>query len=465
MSKVKYVLLSALMLLFMICVPINFIGNKVYASNDTKTVNVEQIKGQIKNELEALVESGKAQDAKERDFRVPGSKEEYNTAMYIHGILKSLTRFEPVNDGSTNDGIQNFNFKSDITGNNATSQNIVFRREGALDKKVVLAVHYDSAYVYELVENQSTGKNEKVGIVSDGINDNAASIALLLTLAKNLDAQVEDFGYDLEIVFFGAGTNDYAGSRFYNQGKSDKDCEKTLLMINFDKIALGDYVYAYVNEFESPQENYFNKILKSKGTFKKLKSANALDTNSSSPNGLNYTHIGLEGDHAIFMSRNINVLSFISGNYEGALTFGYNEKENGKNVTYTENDNYSYILTNYTNIYQRLADIYNGVNAVLFDEDFIPQMEKDSGLESKYEFWTNEKLAVFITAMLLIVFIAIYYIIYRNLLNKSRKRITDSEIDKIVIKITSNLGEDDKQINDIIDGKINDDIEDKKDNE
>ena len=75
----------------MICVPINFIGNKVYASNDTKTVNVEQIKGQIKNELEALVESGKAQDAKERDFRVPGSKEEYNTAMYIHGIFLKRT--------------------------------------------------------------------------------------------------------------------------------------------------------------------------------------------------------------------------------------------------------------------------------------------------------------------------------------------------------------------------------------
>ena len=38
MSKIKYILLSALMLLFMICVPINFMGNKVYASNDTRSL-------------------------------------------------------------------------------------------------------------------------------------------------------------------------------------------------------------------------------------------------------------------------------------------------------------------------------------------------------------------------------------------------------------------------------------------
>lgn len=463
MSKIKKVFSMVLFVLFSFLIPLGSFSTRAYAENGVHNIDEQQIKQDLQTELELLVESGVSQDLKERDFRVPGSKEEYKTAVYIYERMQGLSNFLPVNDGATIDGIQSFNFESNVSGNNETSHNIIFRKESSGDKKVVLCAHYDSKYVYKVEENPDTGKNQKVEVINDGINDNAGSVALLLTLAKNLDLVAFDIGFDIEIVFFGAGTDDYAGSKFYNQGKTNEDCEKTLLVINFDKIVVGDYIYTYVNEFKTPQETYFNKFLKGED-FKELKNINAVEVSSSSVNGLSYTHIGLQSDHSVFMERNVNVLNFFSGNYENPLTFGYNEKENGKNVTYTENDSYSYILTNYPQIYDRLFDVYEGVDKILFDSNFVVQMEKPNNLEEKYEFWTNEKLAVLITLILLFVFAFVYFVIYHNLLKKSAKRATENVIEKLVIKISSNMEEGNKEITDLIDDKINRDI-DKKDKE
>lgn len=464
MSKIKYFIVSAICLMVAIFMPLMAAGVKdsyfVAAETAISNKTSEQIAEEIKNELEAFVESGTVVDEKVRDFRIPGSKEEYNSAMYIHSVLSVLNNFEAVNDGSTVNGIQNFNFKSFIDGRNYTSQNIVFKRESSVqtNKKVILAAHYDSTYVYNEVRNTQTGEYEKVPVITDGVNDNAGGVALLLTIAKNLDQLSDDIGYDIEIVFFGASSNDYAGSVFYNKGKTSQDCKDILLMVNFDKAAVGKYTYAYVNEFETTQEEYMSEVLNTQGEFKHLNMLNTLDTDTASPNGLDYTHIGLEGDHAVFMERGVNVLSFLSGDYENPLTFGYSEFGTGENVTYTQNDNYSYILTNYPETFNKLASVYMGVNTLLWDNEFVAEMEKENVAVKAYEFWTNEKLAVFITAVLLIVFIAIYYMIYHNLLRKSKKSISDNEIDKIVIKITSNLGDSDQTINNIIDDKISDDV-------
>ena len=158
------------------------------------------------------------------------------------------------------------------------------------------------------------------------------------------------------------------------------------------------------------------------------------------------------------MERGINVLNFLSGDYEKPLTLGYNEYGASENITYTENDNYSYVLTNHPETFEKLANIYKGVNELLWNNNFVAEMEKVNSANKALAFWTDDKLAVFITAVLLIVFIAIYYLIYHNLLKKSKKRMAEGEIDKIVIKITSNLGESDQAINNIIDDKISDDV-------
>jgi len=455
MKKIKYILTC---LLAFVCLSLTFVftfGNDSKSIDAVKALSVSDIRSDIQIELEEFIEYGKTDSQKKRASRVPGSKAEYNAGMYLHSELSSLRNFKPVNNASTVNGIERFEFESVYDGNTYTSQNIVFKRQSnvSTDKKVIIATHYDTTYV----SNDNTFASGK-GLVKDGVNDNGASVAVLLTLVKNLDKLTLDYGYDIEVVFFGASTNNYDGSAYFVRGQSDQDIKNTLLMINLDRIALGSYNYAYVNEFKTTQEQYiFNTI----ENCKKLENKNVLDFSLNSANGLNYTHVGLESDHAKFMARNVNVVSFFSGNYESAITHGLNEYNSGSNVTFTENDSYLYILTNYSNVMNNLSNVYIAVDMLLSDNDFIMQMQKPNGLAGKYDFWTNEKLAVFITAVLLVVFGLVYVLIFRHLKQKSRALTGGKDVDKIVIQITKNIadGEDDKFLSDAIDKKIKSDTD------
>ena len=137
----------------------------------------------------------------------------------------------------------------------------------------------------------------------EGVNDSAASVATLLTFAKALDKELVDLGFTVEVVFFGAGTNAYDGSKFYVETINKDEVKDILLMVNLDKIALGSYNYIYVNEFKTTQEDYIKQTLKGKIDFKSFKAINVLDFSKESVNGLSYTHLGLESDHAYLMKR------------------------------------------------------------------------------------------------------------------------------------------------------------------
>lgn len=433
-------------------------GSAVAESIKTATINKsdDQIKTEIISELESFIEYGLDEKDKKRASRIPGSKAEYNSAMYIHEVLSTLISFGAVNNQSTENGVEKFNFKCVFDDKNYVSQNIIFRRESSVEtnKKVVLGCHYDTSYVMVEKGVYSSG----VGKVKDGINDNAAGVATLLTIAKNIDLVTQDFGFDIEIVFFGASSNNYDGSTYYTRGLSDEDAKNILLMVNFDRIMLGNYNYMYVNECQTSQGNYLFETLNNSSEFKALKNENVIDFAVSSPNGLNYTHVGLESDHAKFMARNINVLNLFSGNYEKPLTFGLSEYEGKNSITFTVNDNYKYIKENCLNYEDNLLKIFKGVNSVLFEENFIKEMEKVNNSSEWYKFWTNEKLATFITAVLLIVFIAICYLVYHVLLKRSKKKSQENDINKIIIRITKNIGEEDDQVlNNMLDEKIKDD--------
>ena len=120
-----------------------------------------------------------------------------------------------------------------------------------------------------------------------------------------------------------------------------------------------------------------------------------------------------------------------------------------------------------TSFYNNLTNIYKGVSLLLKEDNFISEMEKTNNLENKYDFWTNEKLAVFISSIMLVVFVVVYLIIYWNLQQKSRKMADGTDIKQIVIKITDNLGMDnkDQELKDAIDNKIKNDTEGEESNE
>ncbi len=462
MRKIKIVfacLLVAIFGLLSAFIIVENKGNVALAQSEADITRNIQI--EIQKELEGFIEYKVQNNLKTRNSRIAGSKAEYKSAMYIKDVLDKLTNYKPVNNQSTEDGVENFEFISMYDGKTYTSQNIVYKRESLIktDRKVILAAHYDTAYVYLEGKEYSTGK----GMVNDGVNDNAASVATLLALTKALDKEVLDYGYDIEIVFFGASYNDYAGSSYYSRGQSEDDVINTLLMINLDRIGLGQYNYAYVNEFKTTQEEY---LLSKLSGFKKLNQKNVLDFSTEGPNGLDYTHVGLQSDHISFMERNVNVLSFFSGNYESSFTYGIKEYEEKQNVTFTQKDDYYYILNNYFNFYSNLSNVYKGIDLVLKDNKFIAEMEKPNGLEGKYEFWTNEKMAVFITSVLLVAFVFVYLIIYWALQKKARNSV-GKDINTLVIKISENLGagEKDTELNDAIDQKIKRDTEKPKDEE
>ena len=466
MRKIISFVCVALGLVLMTIIPnlIKVEESCVWAENKSHQFAINKEDSEIETEISDIIKDfiQYGQQVRTRLYRVPGSEAEKESALYIHGVMSSLANFKPVNNQSTINGIQTFGFKNLYDNKTYASQNIIFKRESKVetDKKVILSTHYDSAYVFpDDYEKSVVEENNKLpqSVVAEGISDNAGSVATLLALVKHLDSLDVDPGFDIEVIFFGASSNDYAGSRYYNRGIYDKQVKDTLLVLNLDKISLGAHTYIYVNEFETSQERYILELLNKDLSFKKLNSISTLDFSGNSPNGLDYTHFGLESDHAVFMNRNVNVLNFFSGNYEKFCTFGYQEYDSKENITYSKNDNLDYILSVHPEFIQNLTEVYRGVNTLLWEQNFATEMQKDNGAKEWYGFWNNDKIAVAITIGLFAVSLIIYLVIFARLNKKSQKSIEESNINQVVLKIATNLGEKDKEIQEIIDQKVKDD--------
>ncbi|MBQ7467055.1 MAG: M28 family peptidase [Clostridia bacterium] len=444
MKKLRKVLFSFIMALSLAFTCLLFIGHNAvtYAESGNSATALK-----IQSYLMDFVQTSLPDNQKTRAGRIPGSEAEYNSAMYIKSKMSEFDNFYAVTDASTVDGVQQFEFISEVNGNKKISQNIIYIRPSAIetDKKVVICAHYDSTCVITDQQNGSV-----VYLESDGLNDNAGSVATLLSIANSINQLAIDPGFDIEIVFFGASTNSHAGSSFYLRGLNDDDISNILLVINLDKISVGAHNYFYVNEFDTPQESYFVKLFTEKTDIKQLNTVNA--NNQSYPNdellGLGYRHVGMQSDNAIFMSRKINTLNFFSGDYE-SFRLSETEFANISNITYTSNDNYFYVMSNYENVLSNLENYHDAIMTLLAENDFVKEMQKNNNLDTNYGFWTNKKLAVFITSIIFIVFVFVMYVIYMVLRNNSRKAVSEDGLEQLIIRIAKNVGEDD--INDLND--------------
>lgn len=457
MRKIRKILACLFAFIVMI-LGLSFVKiNNIAAAEGESVIETE-----ILDEIKQFVEYG--QSDKSRKYRVPGSKAEYNSANYLKAKMSMLSSFKPVENQSTKDGVQSFEFQSDIDGMTKTSQNIIFQKktETASKKKVVLSAHYDSAPLSMFAKRD--GETGKIVNISDGISENASSVATILCLAKALD-RIDDLGFTLEIVFFGASNNSFAGAKEYMKGVSDVDAKNILAMINLERIGVGQYNYFYVNEFENSQFKYAKNVLSNFDGFKALQVKNVLHTSDSSMNGLEYSHIGIDGEHALFMERNINIINFFSGFYENLITPGIKEYENKNNVTYTGDDTYDYIIESCPGFSKNLANVYAGVKAFLTDDSFVSEMEKNNGSEEFYGIYKNEKLAVFVTILVFAAMCFVYILIFHVLQNKSKKTLNDNNLDKIVIKIAENIGDDSKEISELIDQKLKDDTDNNDEND
>lgn len=140
-----------------------------------------------------------------------------------------------------------------FTGTGGTSQNYIVRIDGngfmscpegmddtkavnyvEASKTAVIGAHYDGAYAMGEVPE---------GYDYDGIDDNASGVGCLMTIANQIQ-NYENIGFDVILVFFGAGFDNNAGSNAFYNSLSEEEKASIEVMYCVDSIYAGDKVYA-----------------------------------------------------------------------------------------------------------------------------------------------------------------------------------------------------------------------------
>ena len=158
--------------------------------------------------------------------RYPGSEQELFASKYIKDFLDTETNCKPLIADymkAGDEGIQHFSFYSIFDGNKYMSQNIIYTipAKEETEKKVILTCGYDViAYKIDAYSMSSAI------VETQGVNQSAGSVALLLALAKYLPEKTFDF--NIELVFFGATNANFAGSDFYTKGIDDESAKDIL---------------------------------------------------------------------------------------------------------------------------------------------------------------------------------------------------------------------------------------------
>ena len=192
-----------------------------------------------------------------------------------------------------------------------------------IKKKIVIGAHYDSAFAADEVPE---------GYTYDGISDNASGVGCLVTIAKEIK-NYGDLGFDIDIVAFGAGGDEYRGASQYFDKLSSEEKDQIEVMFCIDSIYAGDKVYASAGLNSLSTEGKYNYKMR-----RKLYQAYdvAYDDMLYSKNGfnLNYNESGImvdlngdgsvdsyrevslnKSDYSVFDEHDIPIVFFDSGDY------------------------------------------------------------------------------------------------------------------------------------------------------
>lgn len=117
---------------------------------------------------------------------------------------------------------------TDIAGKPDPSQ-----ETGDFRKLMIIGAHYDTP----------VGEDKKVQMPHyNGISDNASSVAALLLLAEKLKGMKS--GYDVDLVFFGASTDNWKGARTYLDSLSEEQRKQVEGVFTLTSLYAGDKLYA-----------------------------------------------------------------------------------------------------------------------------------------------------------------------------------------------------------------------------
>ena len=432
MKKLKKIL-ACLMLVALIVPSAGIVKAKASASEPTQTIFT---KSTFAAEVNAILA-----DYVSYDYRMPGTDDEKQASVYIQNYLNLIPNLIPKNDKHVKNGVQTFKFDSKFDLRYQTSQNIVYTTNmDGLDKKVILGCHYDA---FAVKTNQETGETDF--IETEAVNGSAASVATLLAFAKNL--QYMTLNYNVEIVFFGAGESDNAGSKIYSQGISKDEAKDILCMINLDEIAYGNELYFYSNEISTRADKFVVDVIAEKNT--KVKQVDVVNLNkvvldTDNVLGLGYTHLGLASDNVNFMKLGITTFNFFAGDYSQGLVAGKCEYLDFDNITFTENDNLSYIAETQNSDYlvSNMYEVFKTIGYVLTDFDFMRTMKLAEGeADWVYTIFANQNLAIYMTVFAFLALVVVAMYIYYKLSVKAYHANVEVEFLSSVVKICEQIDE------------------------
>ncbi|HHX37370.1 MAG TPA: M28 family peptidase [Clostridiaceae bacterium] len=117
-----------------------------------------------------------------------------------------------------------------------------------VNRQVVIGAHYDTPIDISQAEAYPD---------FNGISDNASGIGALLTLAKEI--QGESFGYDVVLVAFGAGHDDFRGARAFANEMTTEEINATDCVYVLENIYAGDKLYAHSGRNSLEEGHRYNR--------------------------------------------------------------------------------------------------------------------------------------------------------------------------------------------------------------
>ena len=382
--------------------------------------------------------------------RIAGSAGEKSASEYIKTYLDDNTSLVARNDAYVKDGVQTFKFESIFSGAFETSQNIIYTLKSSKEtnKKIIIGCHYDTM-AFDLNLNSET-YGEIIG--TEGINGSAGSVATMLALATYLSADNLDF--NIEIVFFGAGESNRAGSNYYTTGIAEEDKANIVCMINLSQIAYGENLYFYMNEISTKSTEFVESVTyENRVDIEKVNTAHLskmLLIDGPNELGLSYTHVALDSDNINFMKEGIETINIFAGDYSSGLIMGRQEFAGADLITYTTNDNIAYILENKADydIAENLYEVYKTIFVTINNDAFVSTFEASAGsTDLFYKVFSNSNLVIYLTVVVFVILVVVAMYVYYKLSVKAYHANIEMEFLSSVMKISDQIDKNGKDDN------------------
>ncbi|MDP2182241.1 MAG: M28 family peptidase [Actinomycetota bacterium] len=237
--------------------------------------------------------------------RVAGAASELGAAGMIEGWFQ---------DAGYSTGMQPFTYVRH--GKTRYSQNVVAylpATDGDPDAPlVIVGAHYDSA------------------VAGNGADDNGSGVGCMVEIAEEVASYERD--YDIVFVAFGAEEVGLEGSFYYVSQMSSADRDRTIAMINFDSLIVGDklYIHAGFNNKTGPRDAML-EIIDDLGLPIEVQPG----LNEHYPTGLTPDWFS---DYTAFNRAGIPIVAFESTNWEIGDLDGYVETEKYGSFWHTGKD-------------------------------------------------------------------------------------------------------------------------------